>query len=441
MTHDGWKTPSTGVHCAFSFRLMVTISLLVVGLGCAGTGSSNKLAQPVASGGNGNTATPDGSGSATGTGGATASSSGSTSAPPNSFLFAGAADKIWSGQIDGTFGQVTPLPITTTDGADIVALTADPQGRFLYTAQQAASAGNVSGGHTGIGFFAIDSATGALTRGTTAILSGVPTAINADPLGRAVYLTQNGAIRVFSVGPGGFTSVAGSPFPANTVGTLTAMTPDARFLINVGGGNAAVFALDAITGIPTEISGSPFSTGASGEQDVVVSSSGRFLLILNDGGTNGSVNVLTIQANGSLTPVPECFQTSPKTVGCVPPPVIGPVSPRSGTSATPRMVVDPNGALIYILAEDQSGASRVIGLNIGLSGALGLNSGSPYATDISPNSIAMDAGGHFLYLSGSAGPPAQSTLYVYSIDPTTGALTQVSASPNFPTNASVVSIP
>src|SRR5260370_42450316 len=131
-----------------------------------------------------------------------------------------------------------------------------------------------------------------------------------------MYVVEDGAVRAFSVSDSGLTQLPGSRFAAATVGSISAITPSGRFLINVGNGQAAVFAMDSAAGPPVEITGSPFSTGATGEQSFVVSPNGRFLFILTAGSKNGGVIEMTINSDGSLAPVLECHRTSPKTVGC-----------------------------------------------------------------------------------------------------------------------------
>src|SRR5260370_12566588 len=93
----------------------------------------------------------------------------------------------------------------------------------------------------------------------------------------------------FSVSCSGLTKPPGFPFAAATVGSLSAITPSGRFLINVGNGQAAVFAMDSAVGTPVEIAGSPFSTGATGEQSFVVSPNRRFFFCFSAGAQKGGV--------------------------------------------------------------------------------------------------------------------------------------------------------
>src|SRR5260370_33725171 len=106
----------------------------------------------------------------------------------------------------------------------------------------------------------------------------------------------------FSVSCSGLTKPPGFPFAAATVGSLSAITPSGRFLINVGNGQPAVFAMYPAVGTPVEIAGSPFSTGATGEQSFVVTPNGRFCFSLVAGAQNGGVDGSTINSDGVLSP-------------------------------------------------------------------------------------------------------------------------------------------
>src|SRR5260370_20574150 len=97
----------------------------------------------------------------------------------------------------------------------------------------------------------------------------------------------------FSVSCSGLTKPPGFPFAAATVGSLSAITPSGRFLINVGNGQAAVFAMDSAVGTPVEIAGSPFLTGATREQSFVVSPRGTVLVIFSAGTHKASVIEMT----------------------------------------------------------------------------------------------------------------------------------------------------
>jgi 6-phosphogluconolactonase (cycloisomerase 2 family) len=420
----------------FLFLLGVTLGITA---GCGGkqtsslAGNSNTPANPTGPGSGGPGSGGPGSGGpgsgGPGSGGGSGGT-GSGNAGASAFLFAGNNDAIWAGKIDSTSGQVSSVAGGQTDGAVIASIGSDPQGRFLYSAQQA-NTGSAQAGSTGIGVFAIDAATGNLTRGTTVALPNAVDGLAIDASGKSIYATENSAIRVFTVSPSGPSQVSGSPFAAATVGRLSALTPDGHLLINVGGGLAAVFAIDPVNGQPREIAGSPFPTGASSEQQIAISPNGMFLFILTAGSPNGNLIEMTISSGGVLAAITECHRTSPKTVGCFPPPVLGAISSRHGSSATPSIVVDPTSQFLYLLTADANGASRVVGLVLSNSGGMSIMNGSPFAHDVIPNSIAMDSGAKYLYLGA---PGAVST---YAIDGT-GRLTLASITKGFSVTSNLV---
>ncbi|HMX35601.1 MAG TPA: beta-propeller fold lactonase family protein [Leptospiraceae bacterium] len=128
----------------------------------------------------------------------------------------------------------------------------------------------------------------------------------------------------------------------------------------------------------------------------------KFIIVANSGSNN--LNVFSINANGSLTSVPG--------------------SPFVAGGAGARfVVVNPLGTYAYV-ANGGSASVSVFSIN-STTGFLTPIAGSPFATapvsPANPSSLAMDPNGKFLYIS----PTPGNTLYVHSINQTTGALTYV----------------
>jgi 6-phosphogluconolactonase (cycloisomerase 2 family) len=104
----------------------------------------------------------------------------------------------------------------------------------------------------------------------------------------------------------------------------------------------------------------------------------------------------------------------------------------SGFSSITQMAVNPTGTLLYAgyrfatkLGEDGAVAAFSIDPS---SGALTAIPGSPFSVRGAPYSVAIDASGRFLIVSGSEATVAH-CLDVLSIDPGTGALASLPGSP------------
>jgi 6-phosphogluconolactonase len=170
---------------------------------------------------------------------------------------------------NGALGKVPNSPIFSGLGA--IGLAVDSSGRFLYVANAAApnssvpSQGNISG-------FNIDPNTGALTpilgSPFTSSNGRGPSALTVDPSGRFVYaITSESSYSIwcFAITPtnGQLTAVTNSPFSLAAGGLFALIDPSGNYLYTgtSNGNGVAGFTYNPSTGVPTAISGSPFSTG------------------------------------------------------------------------------------------------------------------------------------------------------------------------------------
>jgi 6-phosphogluconolactonase (cycloisomerase 2 family) len=128
---------------------------------------------------------------------------------------------------------------------------------------------------------------------------------------------------------------------------------------------------------------------------------------VTSGGSNGAVDVFTINSDGTLT----------KVTGSPYPAGIG-----------PRFVdVDPTGKFAYVSSAG-TGGTDVYGFSIDPStGALTALSGSPYdtGTGSKPQFITVDASGKFGYTANQG----TGTISGFTIDPTSGVLSAIAGSP------------
>jgi 6-phosphogluconolactonase (cycloisomerase 2 family) len=221
-------------------------------------------------------------------------------------------------------GSLTNAPVPSFSTPDLpVGLVAHPTADFLYAS-----------GYSGVlTVFAIDSATGALSLGSSVTLGNefIQNSAVTTPNGRylyqddvypAVYPTAQ-QITGFSTNAatGALSPVPGSPLSPTTHSAssprLMAIDPPGKFLyvsyeflvVNVGAdGGLAAYSIDAASGALTAVLGSPFGVGGV-PTSVAIDASGRFLIAgiyPRLGGAPGNcLAVLSIDpGTGTLTSVP-----------------------------------------------------------------------------------------------------------------------------------------
>jgi 6-phosphogluconolactonase len=167
----------------------------------------------------------------------------------------------------GVLSEVAGSPFAADRG--VSDLTVDSSEKFLYTTNTTAN--NVSG-------FQINSS-GALTpvQGSpySTVAGSGPSAIAIDPANTILYVTTPGSsfsIWAFTIDAttGVLTTVKNSPFNLLTGGGLfLLMDPTGSYFYvgsqstSSGAGNIAGYTYDSGTGVPTAMTGSPFSTGST----------------------------------------------------------------------------------------------------------------------------------------------------------------------------------
>jgi len=176
---------------------------------------------------------------------------------------------------------------------------------------------------------------------------------------------------------------------------------------NEGSNDVSAFAVNNTTGALTAVPGSPFATGTDPQAMALISttgvSHGSSLYVANAG--SNSVFAYPIDENtGALT---------------------GPSSTATGKSPT-SIVVDPDDLFIYVANHGGSNdisAFYTDGTYVDRTTV----PGSPFPAVGNPLSLALGAGGKFLY---SANPDATNpSISGFTIDPTTMALSRLSGSP------------
>lgn len=224
--------------------------------------------------------------------------------------------------------------------------------------------------------------------------------------------TGTGSIDAWAISPGTttLTPLPNSPFSLEPLSVPTGLAVNNAAQVLYVGDVGKIDALQAdATGALTPIVGSPFPAGTN--LYLAIDPMNRFLFASDDT-TPGNVLAFTIGATGALTAVPGSpFPTIPGYVG----------------NTQPRPItVDPTGSFVYtgLFTTGQIAAFSIDAS----SGQLTQVPGSPFSAGNGP--VSLLAVGSFLYVSNVQ----DGTLSGYSIDPTSGALTPLANSP-FPIKA------
>jgi 6-phosphogluconolactonase (cycloisomerase 2 family) len=214
---------------------------------------------------------------------------------------------------------------------------------------------------------------------------------------------------------GALTPVAGSPFPISDTFTGFTSTNFPRieadplgrfvFITNFAASHIDVFQVDQSTGALTVAPNSPVP--ATSPIHLAVEPSGKFVYVPDS--QNARITIYSIDSAGNMT-LTNVFSI--------------PTGPIPGTDAPLFIEAHPNGKFLFT-ANRGSVAAYVIDST---TGALSYAPGSPFNTaslQIAPLLLTLDATGQFLYVAdtGNNGIPG------FTVDGTTGALTLINGSP------------
>jgi 6-phosphogluconolactonase len=139
-----------------------------------------------------------------------------------------------------------------------------------------------------------------------------------------------------------------------------------------------------------------FQSGC-GYNSIVADPAGKYLYVSNK--DSNSLSVYSINDNGSLTHI---------------------CSPATGSTPT-EVVVDPTGKFVYTVIDGGSGSGSISAFVVNsVNGQLTPVNDSPFPAGSAPISAAVDTAGQYLYVANANA----NTITTYSINPTSGALTQ-----------------
>ena len=209
-----------------------------------------------------------------------------------------------------------------------------------------------------------------------------------------------------------FAGCGGSNSAGNGNACITCSPPTSShyvFTANAAGSPSTVsaFTSDKTSGTLASISGSPFTAG-SGARALAASTATKRLFVGNM--FSGDISAFTVDSkNGKLSAVAG--------------------SPFSIEAGINSIAVDPAGKFLYAVSQS---SANLWAFSIDSTGALVAVAGSPVTFTATPNaaaySVIVDPTGKYVYVAGISGTPGTSSLYSFSIDSSTGALTPINFS-------------
>jgi len=228
-----------------------------------------------------------------------------------------------------------------------------------------------------------------------------------------LYLTALDDVSGFTVAPGGTpTSFHSQVGPNQSIGVVA--DPGAKFLFVSDFENASVhvFSISHSSGLLTPLASAPSPAGTPPDGGGIALDPGaRFLYVAlpNSGQVAGfSINSST----GDLSPIAGL--------------------PIAAGNNPGQAIVAPSGKFLYVSnLNDAQGSISAYSIHPG-SGALTEIPDSPFPTQSNfpgPAGLAIGGSGKFLYVAMVGTANANHVVSGFSIDPTTGALTQLAASP------------
>jgi 6-phosphogluconolactonase len=220
----------------------------------------------------------------------------------------------------------------------------------------------------------------------------------------------------YSVDPTtGALAAVGMPIPtgASPYATVGLVDGNNRYVFvgNQDSNEISGFAVDPTTGALTAVPGSPFPAGTDPQALALLNDGAYILYVANAGSDNVSAYNID-DATGALNPL---FGPGASTIATGK----NPTSIAIGGPTNPSL---PFVASFFYVA-NHGGSNDISAFNLDLTPV----PGSPFRAGGNPLSLAVGAGGKFLY---SANPDATNpSISGFSIDPTTGALSALSGSP------------
>lgn len=302
-------------------------------------------------------------------------------------------------RIDPVSGGLTPVTSSLDSGGQLYGVAAHPSGDFVYAAD---FRGRIYG-------YRVNRADGSLVAlpNLPLMIGGQAITPAVDPQGRFLYATNSGDNSLYAyhvdAGSGALAPVMGSPFPLGATPTSVCFHPSAAFAYVSSSASSAttqggirVFSVEPASGVPTEITGSPFAPALFGGA-LTVHPNGNFLF-------DSSFGVHVLAIDPTTRGVHELSDS--------------PYAGAQSDNQAADIAVDPLAQYLY--ASSNLGTVTAYRLDA-TTAAFGGIDGSPYPLQGMPYSIAIDPTGRFAYV----GNDDAEQVWAFSIERSTGQLQMI----------------
>jgi 6-phosphogluconolactonase (cycloisomerase 2 family) len=273
-------------------------------------------------------------------------------------------------------GSLQPVALGSLFPNPSAAITIDPTGKFLYTADDIFDK---------IAVYLINSTTGALTKVQTVSTPEGPSGLSIDPSGKFLYVSNSSANTVAGYAinsvSGALTTVTGSPFAAGTGPSSVTVDPSGNFVYvtNLNDNTVSEYFLDQGTGSLTYL-GLSRSRQQPAAMAIVkgatpVAYSPTFAYTTNQASNN--VSEFSINpATGQLTALAQ--------------------SPFAVAGAPVALSITPSALFTYVV---KSSTNQVSGFSIAPgTGFLTEVPNSPFTVGQSPQDIVVESSSRFVYV-------------------------------------------
>jgi 6-phosphogluconolactonase (cycloisomerase 2 family) len=309
-----------------------------------------------------------------------------------------------------TNGAVSPVAGSPFDEGlgtpNVIQFVGDPRGRFIYVLNVEATAVLMTIGNPGIAGFQVNRQTGALTLvpGSPIVFSQRNNNFMAEDGTGHFLFEPNGLGNSASTGfdvyaidqnTGALTKTT-STSNAPPVGNFTTASTNGQFLFNAGNGVVQAYSISSAGQLTA--AGAPVSTSGS-VGPMAISADSKFLYVANQ--NEGTVAVFSIGSGGALSMVGG--------------------APFAIDQGAQSITLTPNGKFLYVASFVDTATSTLETVKgYAVNPSAGTFTAIPGAVVDNVDAVTIDFSGKFAYIS------SFSSLFTYSIDPTTGNLTLVS---------------
>ena len=283
---------------------------------------------------------------------------------------------------NGALTQIAGSPFKTggTGGGNNI----DPEEIAIATQNGSAFLYAANDGSGSISAFRISPTNGSLghVAGSPFLADGAPGgdySLATSPDGNFLFATAETTtvIHIYSISStGALTEVSGSPYQTGASSQGLKVTPNGQFLV-VGEASLSAVGVYSISssGALTPVSGSPFAASAS-PFDVDVNCASNLVYVIDNGAPYNLIDAYSMASDGSLTPV------------------AGEPFSNGTSSVSGGLALSPNGQFLFV---SDTFSSDVSSLAVASDGALSQVPGSPFTTSNWTGGIAVTQAGRFVY--------------------------------------------